>query len=416
MRNGWNEIEKMIQDLTAEYQGVFVPEASDTLEVLSIAEYWKEKMKKDRDFLKMRLREKEDNITRLLQEKEAYEQRVQELDDKFKKSSALSTSIVDEANRKAEAYRITEMKLADTENVLRNIEQEMLLSEKTRQHEENIFLARIESMQKQQRTLIETLAMRDQTLLALDKDKRKAVRHYIQGMKELSRKLMIKEKEVTQSRAQAKIYFERIIAQMKDFIALVSGKMQMAGTKYKLPSSLRDMLEGVDSNIGQFSSVMDEFVIMTVDPELYYKPTDVNNYIKRNIHLVKERMRTLDISYEFHTTDILPEILIDQELMMDGIMNIIENAIEATPPQGSIIITTGKDGDGRKILVKIKNTGPCVPSAAISRVFEPYFTTKIGHQGMGLSIAKRIIELHGGNIMMSSSPKDGTVVTVIFNI
>ena len=87
--------------------------------------------------------------------------------------------------------------------------------------------------------------------------------------------------------------------------------------------------------------------------------------------------------------------------------NIIHNAIDAMGGDGTLTITTSRDGDS--VLVEIGDTGPGVPPAIQRRIFEPFFTTKdVGHgTGLGLDISYRIVvRHHHGDIRVDSKPGD----------
>lgn len=94
------------------------------------------------------------------------------------------------------------------------------------------------------------------------------------------------------------------------------------------------------------------------------------------------------------------------------IMNLIQNAVEAIAEEGTITISTGMEGDW--VVLSVADNGRGIPDDVKAKVFDPGYTTKgvgVG-TGLGLSICYRIVENHGGQIDLSSSPGEGTLVTV----
>ncbi len=94
------------------------------------------------------------------------------------------------------------------------------------------------------------------------------------------------------------------------------------------------------------------------------------------------------------------------------VMNLVQNAIEAIAEEGTITISTGIEGDW--VVLRVADDGRGVPPDEKAKVFDPGYTTKgvgVG-TGLGLPICYRIVENHGGQIDLSSSPGEGTVVTV----
>jgi len=108
----------------------------------------------------------------------------------------------------------------------------------------------------------------------------------------------------------------------------------------------------------------------------------------------------------------LPEILADRSLIGRALTNMIENALHAMPRGGALDIGGRLAGDGRHLELQIRDTGVGMDRQALDRIFEPYFSTKAVGTGLGLTIAKRNVELHGGSISVDSEPGSGTTVRV----
>ena len=119
---------------------------------------------------------------------------------------------------------------------------------------------------------------------------------------------------------------------------------------------------------------------------------------------------------------------IDRNLFARALTNIIENALYAMPGKGTLTITVRlkpdtttvrRSLDARRSLVKsrtveveIADTGGGMDDEAVSRMFQPYFSTKATGTGLGLTIAKRNVELNGGTIRVASERGVGTTVTL----
>jgi nitrogen fixation/metabolism regulation signal transduction histidine kinase len=108
----------------------------------------------------------------------------------------------------------------------------------------------------------------------------------------------------------------------------------------------------------------------------------------------------------------LPELFVDRTLIGRALTNMIENALHAMPRGGALGIIGRIGGDGGGLDLEIRDTGVGMDRQALERIFEPYFSTKAVGTGLGLTIAKRNIELHGGTITVESEPGRGTVVRV----
>ncbi|HVW06065.1 MAG TPA: HAMP domain-containing sensor histidine kinase [Vicinamibacterales bacterium] len=107
----------------------------------------------------------------------------------------------------------------------------------------------------------------------------------------------------------------------------------------------------------------------------------------------------------------LPAVAVDRTLIGRALTNLIENAVQAMPNGGGLTVRATA-GD-RDVTIEIADTGVGMDPAALTRAFEPYFSTKTGGSGLGLANAKRHIERHGGSIAMASTPGRGTRVTLV---
>ncbi len=101
----------------------------------------------------------------------------------------------------------------------------------------------------------------------------------------------------------------------------------------------------------------------------------------------------------------------DGEKLRQAFLNIVINALQATPPGGSVIIST-KIYQSELYEICFRDTGSGIDTEALGRIFEPFFTTKQSGTGLGLAITKKIIESHGGTMLVESEIGHGTTVTV----
>jgi signal transduction histidine kinase len=104
----------------------------------------------------------------------------------------------------------------------------------------------------------------------------------------------------------------------------------------------------------------------------------------------------------------------DGELVRATVLNLLLNAAQAMAGQGRITARTARnDGDAS---IQIRDTGPGIPAEIREQIFEPFFTTKARGGGLGLPIARRTAELHGGSLTLECPPEGGTIVTMTLPI
>jgi signal transduction histidine kinase len=110
--------------------------------------------------------------------------------------------------------------------------------------------------------------------------------------------------------------------------------------------------------------------------------------------------------------DDLPEIVADPMQLRQVFMNLLMNAVDAMPERGTIVLKTTFEKTLCAITVIISDTGKGMDAAVLSKLFQPFFTTKVGGTGLGLAISKRLIEEQGGSISIESSVGSGTTFTI----
>ncbi|MFH1908621.1 MAG: ATP-binding protein, partial [Chloroflexota bacterium] len=102
----------------------------------------------------------------------------------------------------------------------------------------------------------------------------------------------------------------------------------------------------------------------------------------------------------------------DKEKLGQLFLNLIQNAIQAVPKKGKIVLESRVLAQGEVLEVSIVDDGSGIPEDYRSRVFDPFFTTKDGGTGLGLSICHTIVEQHQGSINIECGEETGTRVSV----
>ncbi len=118
------------------------------------------------------------------------------------------------------------------------------------------------------------------------------------------------------------------------------------------------------------------------------------------------------VRIETKLPDDLPEVFVDRTLLGRALTNIIENALHAMPGGGRLQAFAETDDAGH-VVIGITDTGVGMDADSLKRIFEPYFSTKASGTGLGLTIAKRNVELNGGTIDVTSTRGVGTTVRLL---
>jgi len=147
-----------------------------------------------------------------------------------------------------------------------------------------------------------------------------------------------------------------------------------------------------------------------------YLPTDINELVDKVLSFfVTQRGVPVDYKIEKKLFSSLPRTRIDPSSMEQAFLNIILNAQKAMPKGGTFTVSTvplrKRKDDGEEVLeiqVIFEDTGIGIPRENLSKIFNPFFSTRTEGTGLGLAIAKNIVEQHGGTIEVESQVNVGT--------
>jgi signal transduction histidine kinase len=104
---------------------------------------------------------------------------------------------------------------------------------------------------------------------------------------------------------------------------------------------------------------------------------------------------------------------VDPRYIEQSIQVLVDNALDASPPQGEVVVTAHHVADSdRWVDLSVRDQGPGIPEDVRERITAAYFTTKPGGTGIGLHLAKKAVESHGGEILFDSPAGGGTRVTL----
>jgi len=129
---------------------------------------------------------------------------------------------------------------------------------------------------------------------------------------------------------------------------------------------------------------------------------DVNDIARSSVQMLGNEMRLRDIRCQLCLEADLPRIACDRNQVLQVLVNLIQNAIQAVEDRGEIRVATAPGDEGRTVRVSVTDNGPGIPADLLPRIFDPFFTTKPAGTGLGLSICYGIVERHHGRIWAES--------------
>ncbi len=140
-------------------------------------------------------------------------------------------------------------------------------------------------------------------------------------------------------------------------------------------------------------------------------PASVDKVLRSAIELTSRSLSTEKVRWVVDVQADLPPVAMDEHLMLQALVNVLTNAVEAEGGTGVIEVHVRDLHDGT-LRLSVEDEGSGVSAENMPRVFEPFFSTKANGTGLGLAIVKRTVESHGGEVRIASRPGRGTIVTL----
>ena len=181
-------------------------------------------------------------------------------------------------------------------------------------------------------------------------------------------------------------------------------------------SDRRDELEGLADKIKDEIRRANYMVLnfMNYGRPLKLRTSTVSyaEIVSKVLPLLDEKLAEQHIHIETGIDPDLPPMNVDQELFRNCLVNLISNAAQAMPNGGKITLGAHFDNDMKAFLLTCADEGTGIRPEDISKISQPYFTTKEAGIGLGLAITERIIKEHGGTLSVESVVGKGTVFTI----
>lgn len=153
--------------------------------------------------------------------------------------------------------------------------------------------------------------------------------------------------------------------------------------------------------------------------KLDMQPTDLAELVRRRVSQTEVGALAKNVSLSTQITEKLPPAMADGRRVEQVIANLLNNALKHTPSGGTIVVTVSQDGEpaDRPIVVSVADNGEGIPAEHLPHVFERFYrvddarSRSAGGAGLGLAIARQMVELHGGRIWVESEPGKGSKFT-----
>lgn len=177
-------------------------------------------------------------------------------------------------------------------------------------------------------------------------------------------------------------------------------------------------LQLIDTESARCSNIVSNLLSFSRQAKVEHKPFHLNDVITRALLLSRHKMGLQQIDVRLEPAKDLPEMQGDPGQILQVILNLLFNAMEAMPKGGRIRITTALEAKKDRIRLQISDQGVGIPQELMSQIFEPFFSTKSQDKGvgLGLSVVYGIVKEHKGDIYVRSKVGKGSRISLWFPV
>ncbi|RLB40913.1 MAG: histidine kinase [Deltaproteobacteria bacterium] len=174
----------------------------------------------------------------------------------------------------------------------------------------------------------------------------------------------------------------------------------------------RNMAEIMIQEVERLNRVIGQLLEFARPIRLERRPTDITALVRHTLKLMAPDARKKGVRIVEDPGPTSGRVAVDPDRLQQVLLNLYLNAIEAMEKGGVLTVSWTTRGED-EVEIVVSDTGSGIPRENLSRIFDPYFTSKAAGTGLGLAIVQKVVESHGGRIEVQSRPGEGTRITLL---
>ena len=199
--------------------------------------------------------------------------------------------------------------------------------------------------------------------------------------------------------------------EIRNPLAGIAGVIEIIGRDLPSTSPARAVVEDVREEIAQINRILTDLLETARPHPPQICRSNLNTTVEHAVMLARQQVLSKPIRIELQKAPDLPEVEHDSDQIHQVLLNLLLNAVQAMESAGTVCVEIGSRDDCASVIVS--DTGRGIPPQNIPNIFRPFYTTKGNGTGLGLSLARRIVEEHHGRIEVSSVVGKGSKFEVV---
>jgi signal transduction histidine kinase len=223
--------------------------------------------------------------------------------------------------------------------------------------------------------------------------------------KRLEEELLRNERLATLGKMVAHVSHE-----IKNPLAVIGGFARQCERQTDLPEESRHKLKIIHQEVQRLEKFLADLAIFGRTAPTQKVPGDILALIREVTEFMQGDFREKGIEFVLQAPEKIPPFPFDSGQMRQVLLNLFKNSLEAMPRGGVITVSAAVRGD--HLVLAIQDSGQGIPPEHLKSLFTPFFSTKEGGTGLGLTICRGLIDQHQGEIEFASEVDHGTTCTI----
>ncbi|MDP6530091.1 MAG: ATP-binding protein [Gemmatimonadota bacterium] len=200
-----------------------------------------------------------------------------------------------------------------------------------------------------------------------------------------------------------------IAHEVRNPLAIISGTASLLKRRYPDSAGADPRIDFIPEEVERLNGILEGYLRFARDEPMETEQCDLSRLVARSVEMVEQGIDD-DVTIECVGTNAALPVDADPRRIQQVLLNLLLNAVQAMPGGGRICARVDASGDAARAV--ITDSGPGFSGKELQGAFQPFYTTKESGSGLGLTMAKRIVEAHGGRLTLGNADSGGARVTM----
>ncbi len=243
-------------------------------------------------------------------------------------------------------------------------------------------------------------------LVNILREREDEVRQKLEDLRQTRTKLIEEEKLAAVGRLASAVAHE-----IRNPVAIIASALEASSSTFLSPAERDEMSKIASSESKRLESLTTDFLSYASPANATLEEVEASLLVGYVVSIAQPQSHAKNLELSVHT-DGSGYIYGNEGHLQQAILNVMMNAIEASPPGRTIGVSLNRES-ADCLAIKIENAGPAIPDRIVSHIFEPFFTSKERGTGLGLAIAKKFVEGYDGRLLLERNDPDHIVFTIL---